>query len=237
LNDESVAVVLGSEILEHADCSVHGDLSVVVISDHTGRYGIVVDTIVGQKQLSVQALDHRLGKLQDISSAALLEDGSVVLVLDVDDLARSAEHIMSGERSHTVLQAKKNISTKRIKRILIVEDSLTVREIEREILSSYGYEVDTAIDGMDGWNAVRESEYDLVLTDIDMPRMDGIALVKAIKQDLHLKNIPVMIVSYKDRQDDRSRGLNAGADYYLTKGNFQDDTLIEAVLDLIGEPS
>jgi len=87
---------------------------------------------------------------------------------------------------------------------------------------------------MDGWNAVRRVSYDLVITDVDMPRMDGIDLVKSIKQDLHLKTLPVMIVSYKDRSEDRRRGLDAGADYYLTKGSFHDDTLIDAVEDLIG---
>jgi two-component system sensor histidine kinase and response regulator WspE len=103
------------------------------------------------------------------------------------------------------------------------------------LLESRGYSVEVAVDGMDGWNAVRSSHYDLVITDIDMPRMDGIELVNAIKQDLHLKSTPVMIVSYKDRSEDRRRGLEAGADYYLTKGNFHDETLIEAVVDLIGE--
>ena len=103
------------------------------------------------------------------------------------------------------------------------------------MLESKGYFVEIAVDGMDGWNAVRAAEYDLVITDVDMPRMDGIELVKAIKQDLHLRIIPVMIVSYKDRAEDRRRGLEAGADYYLTKGSFHDDTLIEAVNDLIGE--
>jgi two-component system sensor histidine kinase and response regulator WspE len=88
---------------------------------------------------------------------------------------------------------------------------------------------------MDGWNAVRSSSYDLVVTDVDMPRMDGIELVNSIKTDLHLKDLPVMIVSYKDRAEDRRRGLDAGADYYLAKGNFQDNDLIDAVEDLIGE--
>jgi len=95
--------------------------------------------------------------------------------------------------------------------------------------------VDVAVDGMDGWNAVRRFSYELIVTDVDMPRMDGIELVNAIKQDLHLKNIPIMIVSYKDRVEERRRGLDAGADYYLTKGSFHDDTLVDAVEDLIGE--
>ena len=89
---------------------------------------------------------------------------------------------------------------------------------------------------MDGWNAVRAGHYDLVITDVDMPRMDGIELARLIKKDPRLNSLPVMIVSYKDREEDRLRGLEAGADYYLTKGSFHDETLLEAVIDLIGEP-
>jgi len=121
------------------------------------------------------------------------------------------------------------------RRVLVVDDSLTVRELERKLLDQAGYDVEVAVDGMDGWNAVRAGHFDLVVTDIDMPRMDGIELVQLIKQDPKLGKLPVMIVSYKDREEDRRRGLEAGADYYLTKGSFHDDTLQQAVEDLIGE--
>jgi len=119
--------------------------------------------------------------------------------------------------------------------VLVVDDSLTVRELERKLLSSRGYTVRVAVDGMDGWNVLRSEPFDLVVTDIDMPRMDGIELVTLIKKNLQLKAIPVMIVSYKDRQEDRQRGLEAGADYYLAKASFHDETLLQAVEDLIGE--
>jgi two-component system sensor histidine kinase and response regulator WspE len=87
---------------------------------------------------------------------------------------------------------------------------------------------------MDGWNAVRLGGYDLLITDIDMPRMDGIELTTLVKRDVRLRNLPVMVVSYKDRDEDRQRGLMAGADYYLTKASFHDETYITAVRDLIG---
>ncbi|HEX7776177.1 MAG TPA: response regulator, partial [Parvibaculum sp.] len=122
------------------------------------------------------------------------------------------------------------------KRVLVVDDSLTVRELERKLLDHRGYEVEVSIDGMDGWNAVRNGHFDLVVTDVDMPRMNGIELVSLIRQEPRLKNLPVMIVSYKDREEDRTRGLEAGADYYLAKSSFHDDTLLQAVADLIGEP-
>jgi two-component system sensor histidine kinase and response regulator WspE len=117
----------------------------------------------------------------------------------------------------------------------VVEDSLTVRELERKLLADHGYDVESAVDGMDGWAALRDGEFDLVLTDVDMPRLDGIELTRLIKADARLRDMPVMIVSYKDREEDRRRGLDAGADYYLTKGSFQDRTLINAVRDFIGE--
>ncbi len=91
------------------------------------------------------------------------------------------------------------------------------------------------MDGIDVWNSVRGRHFDLVVSDIDMPRLDGIELVRLIKQDQALKALPVMIISYKDREEDRSRGLDAGADYYLAKGSFHDETLLQAVVDLIGE--
>jgi two-component system sensor histidine kinase and response regulator WspE len=121
------------------------------------------------------------------------------------------------------------------RRILVVDDSLTVREMQRKLLTARGYRVEVALDGVDGWNSVRAGAYDLVITDIDMPRMDGIGLLGLIRQDPRLQRLPVMIVSYKDRPEDRARGLEAGADWYLAKGAFHDASLLDAVRDLIGD--
>jgi two-component system sensor histidine kinase and response regulator WspE len=164
-----------------------------------------------------------------------MSDGSPVLILDVDDLKQSVETLASGKRLSRMASGKEAEALKKQKQVLIVDDSLTVRELERKLLDSRGYRVDVAVDGIDGWNAVRTRHYDLVITDVDMPRMDGIELLKLIRKDSRLKPLPVMIVSYKDRQEDRSRGLEAGADYYLTKASFHDETLLRIVTDLIGE--
>jgi len=86
--------------------------------------------------------------------------------------------------------------------VLVVDDSMTVREVERKLLSNLGYDVEVAVDGMDGWNAVRTGAFNLVVTDIDMPRLDGIELVSLINKDPNLKSVQVMIVSYKDRDED-----------------------------------
>lgn len=210
------------------------NLDVVVLSDKLSRYGVVVDRIVGERVLAVQAMDPRLGKVRDISSAALLEDGSPTLIIDVDDFVRSIDHARRGGTLQHMEEWADNQKSKVEKRILVVDDSITVRGVESKLLELHGYLVETAVDGMDGWNRVRSGRFDLVITDVDMPRMDGVELVDMIKNDPQLRSLPVMIVSYKDRPEDRRRGLEAGADYYLTKGSFHDETLIDAVIDLIG---
>ena len=164
-----------------------------------------------------------------------MEDGSPVLVVDVEDMIRSMEKLAYADRLSKVKRDATETGEKRRKRVLVVDDSLTVRELERKLLDHHGYEVEVAVDGADGWNAVRAGRFDLIVTDIDMPRMDGIELVTLIKKNASLKALPVMIVSYKDRDEDRQRGLDAGADYYLTKGSFHDEKLLDAVVDLIGE--
>jgi two-component system, chemotaxis family, sensor histidine kinase and response regulator WspE len=236
--DQQVGLLTAHQAFDCGDAQLPGnDVPVVVLGDHNARYGLVVDRFLGERELVVQPLDARLGKVQDISAAALMEDGSPVLIVDVDDIARSIDRLVSeGPLAGAEHDGWLEPTRRKQKRVLAVEDSLTVRELIRKLLSSAGYLVDVAVDGMDGWNAVRTGDYDLVITDVDMPRLDGIGLATLIKQDARLKSLPVMIISYKDREEDRLRGLEAGADYYLTKGSFHDETLLQAVVDLIGEP-
>jgi two-component system sensor histidine kinase and response regulator WspE len=205
------------------------------MGDRSARYGLIVDRFLGERELVVQPLDPRLGKVKDISAAAFMEDGTPVLIVDVDDLLRSLEKLVA---EGNVLRLDPPVArgpALRRKRVLAVDDSRTVRELQRKLLAGRGYDADVAVDGMDGWNAVRTGGYDLVITDVDMPRLDGIELTRLIKQDPQLEHLPVLIVSYKDREEDRLRGLEAGADYYLTKSSFHDETLLQAVADLIGE--
>jgi two-component system, chemotaxis family, sensor histidine kinase and response regulator WspE len=212
-------------------------MSVVVVSDRGARFGMIVDEFLGERDLEVRPLDPRLGKPPDINSASVLDDGWPVLIVDVEDLVRSIDNLLGGKRlkGMTASASVASKARKTIKRILVVDDSITVRELERQLLESRGYTVDVAVDGVDGWNAVRMGDYHLVISDVDMPRMDGITLVRSIKQDPRLKSVPVVIVSYKDREEDRMRGLDAGADGYLTKSSFHDRTFLDAVADLIGE--
>ncbi|MFC5473765.1 hybrid sensor histidine kinase/response regulator [Paraherbaspirillum soli] len=236
--NRQIGLVSSCQILQKSEAAAADrSIPVVLIGSHAQTYGLRVDRLLGEHMLVLQALDPRLGKIKDVAAAAVMENGAPVLILDVEDMLRSVEELIAHGQLDRVQHHSQPGSQppQPGKRILVVDDSLTVRELERKLLSNRGYAVRVAVDGMDGWNALRSEQFDLVMTDVDMPRMDGIELVTLIKNSPQLKAIPVMIVSYKDRPEDRQRGLDAGADYYLAKASFHDDTLLQAVLDLIGE--
>ena len=230
-----IGLVSAHQILERNEPPQReGARAVVVLGAGESLFGLAVDRVLGERELVVQPLDHRLGKVKNISAGALLEDGSPVLIADIDDLIVSIEKLLSSGPLRAI-RPRVPATARQAKRILVVDDSLTVRELERKLLTARGYEVEVAVDGIDGWNAARSGRFQLIISDVDMPRMDGIELVTQLKRDPRLKTVPMMIVSYKDRDEDRRRGLEAGADFYLTKGSFHDHRLIEAVVDLIGE--
>lgn len=230
-----VGLVAASQLLQRpAGQSPSETLKVVVIRERDTVYGIAVERFIGERTLVVLPLDDRLGKVQDISAGALLDDGSVVLIVDVEDMLRSVDKLLNTGRLERIARRSQQTTEAPRKRVLVVDDSLTVRELQRKLLLNRGYEVAVAVDGMDGWNALRSEDFDLLITDIDMPRMDGIELVTLLRRDSRLQSLPVMVVSYKDREEDRRRGLDAGADYYLAKASFHDDALLGAVVELIG---
>lgn len=209
---------------------------VVVVADRTGTsYGLEIAEFHGEQDLVVRPLDSRFGKVPGVNSSAVLEDGSPVLILDIEDLISSIEKLLAGGRVLVSRRRADEVETATVKRVLVVDDSITVRETERQLLENAGYEVETAVDGADGWNVVRIQDFDLVVSDVDMPRMNGFEFVRKIRGDSRLSNLPVVIVSYKDREEDRMEGMEAGADAYLTKSSFQDDTFVSTVNDLIGE--
>ncbi len=234
VDGQNVGLVLGAQMFDLPVSPLTSEeLPVLLMSDRSGQYGLIVESFRGEQDLVVKPLDPRLGKVPNVSAAALLEDGSPVLIADVEDLVRSMDqYIQSG----TLLRCERKVQQAKTKRrILVVDDSITVREMQRQILRNRGYEVEVAIDGKEGWNRIRGEHFDLVISDVDMPRMTGLELVHAMRQEESLRNLPVIIVSYKDREEDRLRGLEVGANYYLTKGSFQDQTYLQAVMNLIGE--
>jgi two-component system sensor histidine kinase and response regulator WspE len=234
VDGQNVGLVLAAQMFDlPAEPPGAGDLAVLLLGDASGQYGLVVDAIRGEQDLVVRPLDPRLGKVPDVSAAATLDDGTPVLIADVEDLIRSMDRfIQEGTLRRSEAKAP---GERRRKRVLVVDDSITVREVERQLLRAHGYAVEVAVDGQEGWNAVRAGSFDLLVTDVDMPRMDGLGLVRLVRADPALRELPIVIISYKDREEDRLRGLEAGVNRYLTKSSFHDDTFLGAVTDLIGE--
>lgn len=231
----NIALVDIHDVLDKTQPSYQqNELAVVVISDRLNAYGLVVDKFLGECDLVVRPLDPRLGKVANMSAAAIMLDGSPVLIFDIDDLVRSIDNLLIGKRLRK-LDELSEPSPSRRKRVLVVDDSITVREMERKILENQGYEVEVAVDGIEGWNAIRIEHFDLLVSDVDMPRMNGIDLISRIRQHEELKSLPIIIISYKDSKEHRLQGLEAGANYYLTKSSFEDNSFIEAIVDLIGE--
>ncbi len=234
--DRHVSLISASQLLQRPEGRTEdAGIPLVLLRERDNLYGIAVERFIGERALVVMPLDSRLGKVRDVAAGALLDDGAPVLILDVEDLFSSIGKLLGSGNLERVDRRSQTAHTATRKRVLVVDDSLTVRELERKLLLSRGYDVAVAVDGMDGWNALRDEHFDLLITDIDMPRMDGIELVTLVRRDNRLRSLPVMVVSYKDREEDRRRGLDAGADYYLAKASFHDEALLDAVQVLIGE--
>jgi two-component system sensor histidine kinase and response regulator WspE len=236
LDGRSVGLVQGAELLELGEApTVEDAVNVIVVGETEHPYGLIVDRFLGEQDLVVRPLDARLGKVPHLSAAAVLDNGDPVLIVDTADLLQSMQTLLHEGRlraATTAVAAGQRAVARR--RILVVDDSITVREVERQLLTRHGYDVDVAVDGQDGWNALKKATYDLLVTDVDMPRMNGFELIRMVRRDQRLAGLPIIIVSYKDRKEDRMKGMELGANAYLTKGSFHDDSLTRMVADLIG---
>ena len=235
----SIGIVEAARVLAlgepRGDVVPRGDVeraNIVVLGRDDERYGFAVDALVGEEDLVVRALDQRLGKVPHLSAAAVRENGEPVLIVDTEDVLQSVRMALNEGRLRGARPAIA-ADARRVLRALVVDDSATVREVERQLLVRMGFAVETAVDGLDGWHQLRDGAFDLVVSDIDMPRMNGIEFVRTLRGDPRFASLPVIVVSYKDREEDRRAGLEAGATAYLTKGAFQDSTFAETVRDLV----
>ena len=157
-DDQPIGLVEASTVLDLPSAigrQADDLLRVVVASDRGHRFGVIVDQFLGERDLRVMPLDPRLGKVPNINSASVLENGWPVLVVDVEDLIRSIDNLLSGRRLGKLATPIAEREARARKRVLVVDDSITVRELERQLLETRGYTVDVAVDGVDGWNAVR----------------------------------------------------------------------------------
>jgi two-component system chemotaxis sensor kinase CheA len=189
-----------------------------------------VDGLLAEQELLVKDLGPRLRGLRLVSGATILPSGSVALLLNPAELVLAASTRAAGPALAAAL-AEAPVERKR--RLLVVEDSVTTRTLERSILEAAGYEVAVAVDGAEGWRLLQESPPDLVIADVEMPRLDGIGLTEAIRASRRFHDLPVILVTALASETDQARGLAAGANAYLVKSAFDQRNLLETVSQLL----
>jgi two-component system, chemotaxis family, sensor kinase CheA len=203
----------------------------VVIATNLGRrVGFIVDKIVGEEEVFTKNLGKHLGKLENVTGAIIMPTGEVTVVLDIADLiAHSAVSLtpVTGKRDAPKAKGKE-------KRILIVEDAFSTRELEKSILLTHGYLVDTAVDGLDALNRITDTRYDLIVSDVEMPRMDGFELCRALKKKEEYKGIPFVMVTALQKEEDKRRGIEVGAAAFIVKSAFEQMNLLDTIQRLVG---
>jgi two-component system chemotaxis sensor kinase CheA len=202
----------------------------VLIGDPTPTHAFQVESVLQKRDVVVRGLQGRLRDLQVVSGASVEPNGAIALVLDVSALLKlSALHVEAAVGHEDEPEV-----TVRPPTVMVVDDALMVRELQRSILERAGYEVRTANDGAEALAMLGDRSSDIVVTDIEMPNLDGIALTEAIRAHPRLANIPVLIVTSRSSEEDHQRGLDAGADGYIVKTSFDEAGLLDAVSQLLG---
>jgi two-component system chemotaxis sensor kinase CheA len=202
----------------------------VLLGTAANAHAFQVETVLQKRDVVVRGLTGRLRDLQAVNGASIEPNGSILLVLDVSTLIERSE-AMAETASRVVDKAS---GPARQLSVMVVDDALMVRELQRSILERGGYEVRTASDGAEALAMLAVQPADLVVTDLEMPNVDGFMLTSSIRAHPRLANIPVLIVSSRASAADHQRGLDAGADGYIVKTSFDEAGLLSAVSRLLG---
>ena len=224
-NDWLVVAQLGT-VLGHAATPLDRRAPGVVLAHGGHRVVLVADRILDSIELAFEPLDPRLGRVRCVAGATTLPDGDVALILQASDLIDGALGIADRAvfRTAPVVRAARSV--------LLADDSATTRALEANILRAAGYVVRTAVDGEDAWRLLNESRSDLIVSDVDMPNLNGIELTERVRSSADLASIPVVLVSARGTDADRARGMRAGANAYLVKSSFDQKELLETLARL-----
>ena len=207
------------------------DLPVVVLVAGGDRIAFAVDWILGEQEVLVKSLGPQLESVRYVAGATVLESERVALILNPPELIRAAIH---GAAPRVTTAAAVVAEKERRKRsVLVAEDSITSRTLLKNILETAGYVVRTTVDGMEAFAALMEEDFDLIITDIEMPRMNGFDLCARIRADKKYGDLPVMLVTSLESREDREKGVDVGANAYITKGSFDQTTLLETARRLM----
>lgn len=207
-------------------------LSVIICKFREQILGLMVDQYFSGIDIVVKNLGSFLKGVICLSGATISGDGTPILILNIADIFPRAKTISSPGLKAVVEEEKRE---KKKQSILVVDDALTTRTLEKNILESSGYEVDIAISGEDALEMVAKKSYDLVVTDVDMPGISGFDLIRRLKREERYKEIPVIIVSGLSKPEHQREGIKVGAQAYIVKSSFDQDSLVEVIRSLIGE--
>ncbi len=203
----------------------------LVVDATNGRLAVACEEAIVEQEVVVKPLGRSLAGASGYLGAAILGDGAVVLVLDPAYLVRQAPRASAAIR----VGAAAALRARQAPKVLVVDDQFTVRELQRSILRTAGYRVEVACDGREALDALGATgDFDIVVTDLQMPEMDGLALLGAIRADPDRSSLPVIVVTSRGSDEDRKRGAQAGADAYIVKDEFDQQALLEAVKRLVG---
>jgi two-component system chemotaxis sensor kinase CheA len=234
LDGQTVSLVWLSDILDMPRKNAAGGLGdsaqAVVLSLGSVRVAFRVEEILGEQEVLVKALGPKLVRVRNVAGASVLGTGQVVPVLNVPDLMKSAVKPMAPPL--TLNAAGKSAATKK-QSILVVEDSITSRALLKNILESAGYNITTAVDGIDAYTALKTGTFDLVVSDVEMPRMDGFDLTAKVRSDKQLAELPVVLVTALESREHRERGIDVGANAYIVKSSFDQSNLLEVIRRLL----
>ncbi len=202
-------------------------LPCIVLQVGTQRLGLLVDDLVDQQIVVLKPQSKLLQRVRNVSGATILATGEVCTILNPQDLLRSVQKGRGTTTSQQFLQELKKPA------ILLVEDSITIRTQVKRILEGAGYDVTAAVDGLDGFNKLKSRNFDAVVSDVQMPNIDGLALTAKIRQQKEYTELPIILVTTLADDEDKKRGADAGANAYLTKGNFDQQLLLDTLKRLI----
>lgn len=216
--------------LPRRDTATGNHLHVIVLTASRKRIAFVVDEVLYEQEVLVKSLGKQLARVRNIAGATILGSGKAVPVLNVSDLVKSAlSSPPINPISLTAQQEQRGLK----KSVLVVEDSITARNLLKGILESAGYQVVTAIDGIDGLTQLRSGKFDIVVSDVEMPRMNGFELTEKIRCDKKFAELPVVLVTALASREDREHGIDVGANAYIVKNSFEQSNLLEIVQRLI----
>ena len=207
-------------------------IPVVIVSKGWTQVAFVVDEVAGEREIVVKRLLPPLRSVPHVSGATLTGSGDIMMVLNVSDMVDSAQR-QSGKTGFAQATPSASGAMAQTPHILIVDDSITTRTLEKGILEAHGYRVTVAVDGARGWELLQQEQFDLVVTDVEMPTMNGFELTEKIKTTPPTAHIPVIVVTSLAKEEDKRRGIEVGADAYIVKGEFETQVLLNAVSQLI----